>query len=144
MHKLNKHCGKNKYDSEYKCGSTDRDLNSLNFECSWASASCLSQISQRRVTETALTSQQRRKSSNGKVRLHPSQTLSIFLSQCRSHWRELGLFLHYLLLPFSLLARDALMNSWGVWWPQCMWEARGTPMLHLSELNHSSHARACR
>lgn len=66
MHKLNKHCGKNKYDSEYKCGSTDRDLNSLNFECSWASASCLSQISQRRVTETALTSQQCRKSSDGK------------------------------------------------------------------------------
>lgn len=66
MHKLNKQCDTNKYASEYKCGSTDRDLNSFNSECGWASASCLSQISQGWVTKTALTSQQCLKSSKGK------------------------------------------------------------------------------
>ena len=29
-----------------------------------------------------------------------------------------------------------------IWWPECMGDTHGTPMLHLCELNHSSHAHA--
>lgn len=80
MHKLNKQCDTNKYASEYKCGSTDRDLNSFNSECGWALASCLSQISQGWVTKMALTSQQCLKSSKRKSTASSIPNLEYFLN----------------------------------------------------------------